>query len=214
MACECKKEAKLSWVRGNDVLLSVWLYERYLDGVKEKLRPFVFDGTEELHMQLANFYGRKFDLEPHPGEEAGQLLVDIPGSVPTGTYSIELTLVKEGRDVRSCESCMVRVVESNNEANTVLTPIESGRRAETEMTIQLVSSAIARGENAYELWLEAGNEGSLQDYLDLFIQPASRTQQGQMTPEAYCKLESIEEMSDSDVDDAWERVFGNNSNNN
>lgn len=29
MGCNCNnKEARLSWVRGNDVLLKVWLYER------------------------------------------------------------------------------------------------------------------------------------------------------------------------------------------
>lgn len=209
MGCNCNnKGARLSCVRGNDVLLKVWLFERTLEDGEEVLRPFSLEGVEALDVSLRNIYGRVYELSYDHGEESNELVTDILGNVPTGTYNLEVTFKASGRAVRSCESCLLRIVNANCEAETVLTPIESGRHAETEMTIQMVSSAVARGKNAYELWLEAGNEGSLQDYLNLFIQPASRTQDGQMTKEMYAKLESITEATDEDVEDAWQRVFG------
>lgn len=208
-SCECKKEAKLSWVRGNDVLLSVWLYERYLDGDEEKLRPIVLEDSERLSVRFVNRYGRAFDMHPNVGEDQNQLIIDVPGTIPTGLYSLEVKIRKMGREIRSFESCMIRIVESNCEANTVFTPVESGHNAETEMTVQMLSQAESRGKSAYELWLDAGNTGTLQDYLDTFTQSASRTQDGLMTSEAYRKLESIEEMPTSDVEDSWNGVFGN-----
>ena len=211
MGCNCNnKEARLSWVRGNDVLLKVWLYERSMTDGEETLLPFALDDAEGLSVRLVNYYGRTYDVSFAVGEESNEIVTDILGTTPTGYYSLEVTLKKGGRAVRSFESGILRIVDTNGEAQTVLTPIESGRHAETEMTIQMVSQAVARGKSAYELWLEAGNEGSLQDYLDLFTKPATRTSDGLMSKEAFAKLESIAELNPDDVEDSWNRIFNNN----
>lgn len=208
MACNCKNEAKLSWVRGNDVLLSIWLYEKFYEGGSEGMRAFALEDVDFLKVRLVNLYGRVIDLTHHLGEDANQILVDILGTTPTGYWSLEVLTGKNSRDIRSFESCLMRICEANQEADTDLRPIEMGSNATTTMTIQMLSSAVAQGKNAYELWIEAGNEGTLQDYLDLFIQPASRTRDGQMTKEAYAKLESIVEATAEEVDEAWRSVFG------
>lgn len=171
MANNQTRQARLSWVRGNDVLLKVWLQERCLnDQGEEELRPFLVETAEQINVRLAslNYNIRSFDLEFANGEDNNEIVVDIQDTIPNGYYSLEVTAIVNGRDVRSFESCLLQIVESNQEAKTVLTPIASGREASVEITIQMVSSAMARGKNAYELWLDEGNVGSLQDFLNTF----------------------------------------------
>ena len=163
---EYDKKDMMAWVKGNDVLLDIYLYE-WVDA--ETRQAFNLQMSDNVKVRLVNTFGRTFDIEALPldGHDNG-LVIDILGVYPCGTYSLEITLVRGGRHVRSFESPMFRIVERNADANMTFNIVSGGRRADTEIEMQVVAQAVARGKNAYEMWKELpGNEDkSLQDYID------------------------------------------------
>lgn len=209
---KCNKQ--LSWVQGNDVLLLLWLWERKAvgSGMHEQTTAFVVDEADNLTVTAATGY-RGIPLEWKPAESQGAncLIVEMPASMPVGDYALQVKCTVRGRRVRSFESAVFSIVRTNGEANTVLTRIGGARCAETSMEIQFVSSAVARGKNAYELWLEAGNEGTIDDFLNHYIATlATEEEDGLMSHEDKATLGAVAGMevaSRTDIDSMIDRIL-------
>ena len=75
--------------------------------------------------------------------------------------------------------------------------------------MQVVANAVARGKNAYELWLEAGHTGTLQEYLDQFWAPkrATQVEDGLMSFEDKKKLDSFEVLTPEETQEVFNEVF-------
>lgn len=204
---EYDKKDMMAWVKGNDVLLDIYLYE-WVDA--ETRQAFNLQLSDNVKVRLVNTFGRTFDIEALPldGHDNG-LVIDILGVYPCGTYSVEITLVRGGRHVRSFESPMFRIVERNADANMTFDIVSGGRRADTEIEMQMVANAVARGKNAYELWLEAGHTGTLQEYLDQFWAPkrATQVEDGLMSFEDKKKLDSFEVLTPEETQQVFNEVF-------
>lgn len=204
---EYDKKDMMALVKGNDVLLDIYLYE-WVD--EQTRQPFNLQLSDNVKVRLINTLGRTFDIEAMPldGHDNG-LFIDILGVYPCGTYSLEITLVRGGRHVRSFESPLFRIVYRNADANMTFDIVSGGRRADTEIEMQVVANAVARGKNAYELWLEAGHTGTLQEYLDQFWAPkrATQVEDGLMSFEDKQKLDSFEVLTLEETQEVFNEVF-------
>lgn len=186
----------LKWVRGNDVLLRALLYEPQTDSTGEavvdrkgnpKWIPMDLESYDDISANLklmgdttvnskkgcgcnesSDTTSAYYSVAFHKGSENGLLIIDIPGTLPTGTYSLEITGHKNGRAMRAFENRLFEIVECNGRANVTFDLQEGQKSADVDIKVQLSSSAIVQGKNAYELWRELpGNENkTLQEYLD------------------------------------------------
>ena len=168
----------LAWVRGNDVLLLVKIYVPKLENgvpvVDEHGNPvFVpadLDAYDEwaVKVRKQSVIGTYLDCEYAKGTEQGMAVLMVPASLSCGIYNIAFTCRKSGMRARSYEIGMFRVVESNGEANVTFSEIDGMRSTDIDIKIQLVTTAVTQGPNAYEMWKQLpGNEGkTLQDYID------------------------------------------------
>jgi hypothetical protein len=168
----------LAWVRGNDVLLLVKIYVPKLENgvpvVDEHGNPVFIPADLDAYDEWAvkvrkqSVIGTYLDCEYAKGTEQGVAVLMVPASLSCGIYNIEFTCRKSGMRARSYEIGMFRVVESNGEANVTFSEIDGMRSTDIDIKIQLVTTAVTQGPNAYEMWKQLpGNEGkTLQDYID------------------------------------------------
>ena len=165
----------MCWPRGNDVSLTVYLYEPQVDEHGIPVRdqqgnivwePVDVDAYDEWRVRVKT--DEYIPLSAAAGATAGTLVVKVPGTFPCGVYAVEFTGMKNGFAVRSFETTMFGIVESNGDANVTFDIVDGERSCDIDIKIQMVPFSVERGKNAYELWKEQpGNEDkTLQDYLD------------------------------------------------
>ena len=184
----------LKWVRGNDVLLKCTLLEPQYNSAGEPIKdkkgnlvwiPLAIDTYDDLTVGLklmgntsnkssscccnndtatADYYS----VVSYRGTEEGVLIANIPGTLPTGAYSLEVVGHKNGRSMRAFEGMLFEIVECNGKANVTFDVQEGQKSCDVDIKVQLVSSAVSQGKNAFELWrVIPGNENkTLQEYLD------------------------------------------------
>lgn len=165
----------ICWPRGNDVSLTIYLYEPQVDANGIPVRdqqgnivwePVDVDAYDEWRVRVKT--DEYILLSAAAGATAGTLVVKVPGTFPCGVYAVEFTGMKNGFAVRSFETTMFGIVESNGDANVTFDIVDGERSCDIDIKIQMVPFSVERGKNAYELWKEQpGNEDkTLQDYLD------------------------------------------------
>lgn len=165
----------MCWPRGNDVSLTIYLYEPQVDehGIPVHdqqgnivWEPVDVDAYDEWRVRVKT--DEYISLSSAAGATAGTLVVKVPGTFPCGVYAVEFTGMKNGFAVRSFETTMFGIVESNGDANVTFDIVDGERSCDIDIKIQMVPFSVERGKNAYELWKEEpGNEDkTLQDYLD------------------------------------------------
>lgn len=165
----------ICWPRGNDVSLTIYLYEPQVDANGIPVRdqqgnivwePVDVDAYDEWRVRVKT--DEYIPLSSAAGATAGTLVVKVPGTFPCGVYAVEFTGMKNGFAVRSFETTMFGIVESNGDANVTFDIVDGERSCDIDIKIQMVPFSVERGKNAYELWKEQpGNEDkTLQDYLD------------------------------------------------
>ena len=165
----------MCWPRGNDVSLTIYLYEPQVDehGIPVHdqqgnivWEPVDVDAYDEWLVRVKT--DEYIPLSSAAGATAGTLVVKVPGTFPCGVYAVEFTGMKNGFAVRSFETTMFGIVESNGDANVTFDIVDGERSCDIDIKIQMVPFSVERGKNAYELWKEQpGNEDkTLQDYLD------------------------------------------------
>lgn len=165
----------ICWPRGNDVSLTIYLYEPQVDEHGIPVRdqqgnivwePVDVDAYDEWRVRVKT--DEYILLSAAAGATAGTLVVKVPGTFPCGVYAVEFTGMKNGFAVRSFETTMFGIVESNGDANVTFDIVDGERSCDIDIKIQMVPFSVERGKNAYELWKEQpGNEDkTLQDYLD------------------------------------------------
>lgn len=165
----------ICWPRGNDVSLTIYLYEPQVDAngipVRDQQGNIVWelvdvDAYDEWRVRVKT--DEYILLSAAAGATAGTLVVKVPGTFPCGVYAVEFTGMKNGFAVRSFETTMFGIVESNGDANVTFDIVDGERSCDIDIKIQMVPFSVERGKNAYELWKEQpGNEDkTLQDYLD------------------------------------------------
>ena len=165
----------ICWPRGNDVSLTIYLYDPQVDANGIPVRdqqgnivwePVDVDAYDEWRVRVKT--DEYIPLPSAAGATAGTLVVKVPGTFPCGVYAVEFTGMKNGFAVRSFETTMFGIVESNGDANVTFDVVDGERSCDIDIKIQIVPFSVERGKNAYELWKEQpGNENkTLQDYLD------------------------------------------------
>lgn len=165
----------ICWPRGNDVSLTIYLYEPQVDehGIPVHdqqgnivWEPVDVDAYDEWRVRVKT--DEYIPLSSAAGATAGTLVVKVPGTFPCGVYAVEFTGMKNGFAVRSFETTMFGIVESNGDANVTFDIVDGERSCDIDIKIQMVPFSVERGKNAYELWKkQPGNEDkTLQDYLD------------------------------------------------
>lgn len=158
---------RLTYVRGNSALLAVALTQRNTDGTTTAINPATYDAWQARLWRLSSYKRTESDITAAL-DNTGRIILSLPATLPCGTYAVEVTLNKEGYGRRSYEMPVLRIVESNGEADTTYDIIEGQLSADIDMTFQLLPIAQTIGKNAYELWKELpGHEDkTLQEYID------------------------------------------------
>lgn len=169
----------LAYVRGNDVLfiVTVTTPERDENGQpvygndELQLVPVDFTGWDDYSLRVVK-QGVTRTIVAESSQlvegEDGKIVVDVPYTALCGTYSLELVGRQNGRHERSYEIMMFAIVESNDKANLIYEVIDGYKSADLDITVQMVSSALVYGENAYQMWkhLPGNEDKTLQDYID------------------------------------------------
>ena len=159
--------AQLTWVRGNSVLMAVTLTQIKTNGTEEPIDLSVYDAWACKVWRLSAYKKVEEDVTAALDQE-GRVVLSLPSTLPCGTYSVDVTLVKDSKDRRSYEMPVFRIVDSNGESDVTYDIVDGMLSADIEMRFQLLPIAETLGKNAYELWKELpGNEGkTLQEYID------------------------------------------------
>lgn len=169
----------LAYVRGNDVLFIVSVttperdeYGQPVYGDDElQLVPVDFTGWDDYSLRVVK-QGVTRTIVAESSQlvegEDGKIVVDVPYTAQCGTYSLELVGRQNGRHERSYEIMMFAIVESNDKANLIYEVIDGYKSTDLDITVQMVSSALVYGENAYQMWkhLPGNEDKTLQDYID------------------------------------------------
>ncbi|MBQ3700834.1 MAG: hypothetical protein II886_13170 [Prevotella sp.] len=202
----------LSWVEGNDVLLVCWLYEQVAGGNgRGVFREFPLEEATSLQVTIHNARSFREVVARRVEGSANGLVLSIPAETERGRYSVRVKAMLNGAAVASFESPVFSIVATNAEANTVFERIGGSRSASFSMDIAIVGSAVAAGKNAYELWLEAGNSGTLDDFLNQYVTgTATHESDGMMSAEDKTDLDAIKDMKVLGVTEAtnlFNRIF-------
>ena len=100
----------ICWPRGNDVSLTIYLYEPQVDEHGIPVRdqqgnivwvPVDVDAYDEWRVRVKT--DEYILLSSAAGATAGTLVVKVPGTFPCGVYAVEFTGMKNGFAVRSFE---------------------------------------------------------------------------------------------------------------
>lgn len=163
---------RLSWVRGNSVLMTVTLIQKNTDGTETPIDLSTYDSWAANVWFLSSYKRIEEDVRAALDQQ-GRVVLSIPATLPCGMYSVEVLCSKAqtGGGIakrRSYELPVFQIVESNGEARTTYDIVQGQISADIDMTFQLVPIAETIGKNAYEMWKELpGHEDkTLQDYID------------------------------------------------
>ena len=158
----------LSIPRGNDVWLKLWLYTRDLQEDTIVRVPFLVGDEDEIEVRLQSKYSSVVMEYERDTSDDNAILAHLSHQTETHSYGLEVLLKRANQHLRSFDGGRIDIVESNSEANVVLTRMENRSTATVDVDLQVVFSSITHGKNSYELWKELpGNEDkTLQEYID------------------------------------------------
>ena len=169
----------LKWVQGNDVVVTVWLYEPQVDAQGHPVydhnvlqwQAVELDSYDEWKVRVKNGCSA-ITMPASAGEDTGSIIMTVPATLACGDYSIEFTGIKDDVAVRSFETAAFGIVKSNGESNVVFDIVDGEKSCDINIKLQIQPQTVTRGENAYEIWKQIpGNEDkTLQDYLDYLNQ--------------------------------------------
>lgn len=168
-------QAEIITTRGNDFFLRVNLY-KILDN--EQVEPFDLTACDNYTGSIKNEYSET-PLAESIGLVEGTInaiAIDCAGLELGMCYVVEITGSLDGRHFRCAEKCVLGVTEYNTNASVSEQTIEAGIGVDLNMTFELLESSAIVGKNAYELAVEQGYEGTLQDYLDEMIDAGQSAQ--------------------------------------
>lgn len=162
-----KETKKLAWVRGNDVVLAVTLARKYTDdGGNPHEELIYFDTVDNISVCAVNAIGKREELSFSLRHgDSSQLLVKCPYTMTCGNYSLDITFIHGEIHERSCEACVFSIVSTNDMANVTLDILDGYQSATLDIKYSMVRTAVRTGPSAYQAWLEAGNHGTLDDYV-------------------------------------------------
>lgn len=168
-------QAEIITTRGNDFFLRVNLYKK-LDN--EQIEPFDLTACDNYTGSIKNEYSET-PLAESIGLVEGTInaiAIDCAGLELGMCYVVEITGSLDGRHFRCAEKCVLGVTEYNANASVSEQTIEAGIGVDLNMTFELLESSAIVGKNAYELAVEQGYEGTLQDYLDEMVDAGQSAQ--------------------------------------
>lgn len=157
----------LAYVDGNDVLLRLGIYVRTDDGEQ----PVDLEACDSVKACVYNLDRHKrapVEVETAvDSSEEGALVAHLPRTLTNGLYGLAVEVVKNGSQARSFD-IRFKVVERDKDAYVPLTAVDGALTASLHVTMQVISQAAVRGQNAYEMWKELpGNQDkTLQEYID------------------------------------------------
>lgn len=155
-------------VKGNDVVLKLWLYTRELQN-SEKLRvPLNIGADDAFKVDLCKIYSKQTLRSSRDGTDDNCLIVYIPWTTAIGVYTLEVAIERDGKHLCSVDCGRISIVGCNSEASPTLERVNTAWQAGMEVDMQITFSAVAHGENAYEIWRrQPGNENkTLQDFIN------------------------------------------------
>lgn len=165
----------LKWVQGNDVVMTVWLYEPKVDAQGHPVydqgvlvwQTVDLDSYDEWKVRVKNGC-QAITMPASTGEDTGSIIMTVPATLACGDYAVEFTGIKNDVAVRSFEAMAFAIVRTNAESNVVFDIVDGEKSCDIDIKLQIQPQTVTRGENAYEIWKQIpGNEDkTLQDYLD------------------------------------------------
>lgn len=174
----CKEKTTLTWVRGNDVNLTLWLYENVTsDDNEQKREPFDFLACESIEVALVSAI-RRTPVQHEAGEDANALVLRIPHTLSAGRYGIEVKAVMAGTHIRSFECGVVAIVNDNAMARPLHTRVGGLRATAYDVEILLTPAPPLRPLNPWELYREENPDATFDDFLKQYatgVQPAQAT---------------------------------------
>ena len=167
--------AILKWVQGNDVVVTIWLYEPQVDAEGHPVydqnvlqwQAVDLDAYDAWLVRIKNKC-QSITMPASAGEDTGSIIMTVPSTLACGDYAIEFTGIKNDVAVRSFETMAFGIVRTNAESNVVFDIVDGEKSCDIDIKLQIQPQTVTRGENAYEIWKQIpGNEDkTLQDYLD------------------------------------------------
>lgn len=163
-------DVKNKVTRGNDFFMSLQLAVETASG----LVPFDFTACDSY---TARAYVRNIGSQETLSDFVGladgttdTVIIDVAGAPLNSLVVVEITGVHDGRAFRAAERGLLSIVEYNDQARIVFTPINGSRGSGLSMTVKFLPSAAVVGKNAYEIWKEEpGNEDKTLDDFIYFL---------------------------------------------
>lgn len=169
----------LKWVQGNDVVVTVWLYEPKVDaqghpvydGKVLQWEPVDLDSYDEWKVRVKNGC-QAITMPASAGASTGSIIMTVPATLSCGDYALEFTGIKDDVAVRSFETMAFGIVKSNGESNVVFDIVDGEKSCDIDIKLQIQPQVVTRGLNSFDYWkMIPGNEDkTLQDYLDYLSQ--------------------------------------------
>lgn len=161
----------IAWPEGNDVVLSVKLTQQTDEGM-EDVNLDAIDGRPDVRVLLGN----QTDCHcPFTITHPNIINIECNESMRAGSYAVVISIKMNGVDMRSYEPAGFRIVKYNEQANVDFDEHQGAQTATMSMTFCLKPQVVVEGRNSYQIWLDEGNEGSLQDFIDGLIETHSIT---------------------------------------
>lgn len=167
--------AILKWVQGNDVVMTIWLYEPKVDAQGRPVydqgvlvwQAVDLDSYDDWKVRIKSKC-QAITMSASAGEDTGSIIMTVPATLACGDYAVEFTGIKNDVAVRSFETMAFAIVCTNAESNVVFDIVDGEKSCDIDIKLQIQPQTVTRGKNAYEYWKEIpGNEDkTLQDYLD------------------------------------------------
>ena len=157
--------------KGNDAYMRLLLYKKEKDGTRT---PITIGSLTSYAVNLLSTTGfsRSVDAETDASAKDGNGILLNLTNLKTGTYGIEVVAVLNTRNIAFRESEVLEVTELSKDANVAYDVYAGQSGNDLDMDFQYVTSAEIIGKNDYELWLEAGNTGTFNDFIKSLAMPA------------------------------------------
>ena len=104
-------------MRGNDFVLGIPLFKKVLRDGEMVVEPFPVSEAEDLKVYFVDYLNVKRE-QPYTRNGDNMLMVSVDGDqIRSGSYGIEISGMKDGRNIRSRENAQFSIVESNDRSN-------------------------------------------------------------------------------------------------
>lgn len=104
-------------VRGNDFVLGIPLFKKVLRDGEMVVEPFPVSEAEDLKVYFVDYLNVRRE-QPYTRSGDNMLMVSVDGDqIRSGSYGIEISGMKDGRNIRSRENDQFSIVESNDRSN-------------------------------------------------------------------------------------------------